>query len=108
MRKANVQIARQALVRMAIQGATFHLRHQSLAQTFAESGKAWYFHRHFRRTKTTGYAKADDIRDGQGAAAHAAFMATAVQERLQAHVRVAPTNVQGADTLGPIHLVGGK
>ena len=62
--------------------------------------------RHLVAAQPAGHAEADDARHVERAAAQAALVAAAVEHRLEADRRVAPADVQRADALGAVHLVG--
>ena len=53
-----------------------------------------------------GFAHADDLVGGQGAAAEAALVAAAVHLRFQAYARFA-AHIQGTDAFGTVHFVAG-
>src|SRR5436309_1089566 len=75
---------------------------QAVAETAAMIGLG----REGFAAQRTRLAEADDAGDGEGAAAHAALVAAAVQDRLQPNVRVAAADVQRANALRPVKLVG--
>ena len=53
-----------------------------------------------------GRAQADDQRDGERPAPEPALVAAAVEQGREPHLGVAPADVQGADPLGAVDLVG--
>mmetsp|Transcript_36948 Transcript_36948/g.119180 ORF Transcript_36948/g.119180 Transcript_36948/m.119180 type:complete len:498 (-) Transcript_36948:48-1541(-) len=61
---------------------------------------------HLLHSHLGGLAEADDDGRRQCTAAHAALLAPAVDDRAQADAGLAP-DVEGADALGAVHLVGG-
>ncbi len=81
---------------------------QTGQEAIAQRGQARRFGWHCSRAKPASGAEADDVRHGQGAAAHAALVAAAIEERFEADMRVPAAHIQGADALRPIHLVGGQ
>ena len=62
----------------------------------------------FVEAEFDGPGQADDARHVERAAAEAAFLAAAVDQRLQADARLAAADVKAADALGTVHLVGGE
>ena len=64
--------------------------------------------RHLGLSDDAGLAEADDARHVERSLTQAAFVAAAVQQRLQAHARFAATDIERADALRPIDLVRGQ
>ncbi len=75
-----------------------------LEEAVAQGLDAHVFGGHFLLGNGEGFAHADDLVGWQGARTHAALMATAVDDRFQAHTRLA-ADVQRADAFGAIDLV---
>ena len=103
--EAQVQVARQALVGMAVERTPRRARASSpRAAARAARAGARPPRPSPRRHSSHASPKPTMLRHGQRAAAHAAFVAAAVEERLEAHMRVATADVQGADPFGPYIL----
>ena len=64
------------------------------------------FFRHLLLHDFAGFAEADDAGHVQRAGTHAALVAAAVDDGGKLHARVAAADVQRADTLGAVNLVG--
>src|SRR5262249_23563383 len=104
-REAEVQVPRQTLGGMPIQGDFAHPLHYTLAQPIAQPSQALSLVVHLAEAEVAGLAEADHARHGQGAAAHATLVAAPVHLRREANVRIPPPHVQGPDSLGTIYLM---
>ena len=78
---------------------------QPLEQLVAQGADALVFFDHFFLGQPESLAHADNLVRGQRTGAETALVTTAMHLRLQADTRLA-TNIQGADTLRAISLVG--
>ncbi len=77
-------------------------------EAFAEGQNARGLGVAFLQGEGGGRAEADDRGDGERAGAESALVAAAVDEGGEADLGVAAADVEGADPLGAVELVGGK
>jgi hypothetical protein len=64
-----------------------------MVQLVAQPAEAVGFLRHFSDSQRASRSEADDERDGQGAAAHAAFVSPAVEQGFEPDVRLPASQV---------------
>src|SRR5438552_3408833 len=93
---------------MAVEKDVLQPLHQADAKAFAKSEcKSGLLGQYFP-AKTARRAEGDDQRHRQGATAHAALVAAAVDQRFEPDVWVAPADIKRADAFRTVQLVSGQ
>mmetsp|Transcript_10996 Transcript_10996/g.16409 ORF Transcript_10996/g.16409 Transcript_10996/m.16409 type:complete len:425 (+) Transcript_10996:543-1817(+) len=105
-READVHVAREARLDGAIHRHVIHTREDPFPQPVPQPFHMGHVPLHFLLGDGAGGSKARDKRVRQRAAAQAALLPSAAEDRLQAHAWPAP-HVERADPLRSVDLVGG-
>ena len=103
--EADVEDVRHAPLCVAVHLRDLEARGKLALELAAQAEQTLALGVHLVQRELARLAEADDSRDIQRARAHAALVAAAVQQRLEAHARVAAAHIEGAHALRAVHLV---
>ena len=105
--EAHVEVAGEVVLHVAVDLGVVERGLELVLEVVAELGFALGFGGHLFAADLAGLAEADDAGDVEGAAAHAALVAAAVDLLGDLDARVAAANVERADSFGAVDLVAG-
>src|SRR5579863_1526994 len=106
--EAHIEVVGQPVLNRAVDKDFVKLGFETGPKAVAELGQANRLFRHFFLGDFTGRTQTDNAGDVQRAGAHAAFVATAVNDGGKLNARIAAANVERADSLRSINLVRGN
>src|SRR5262245_19848739 len=90
---------------MAVEIDFLKLTKNRFLQLLSQAREARAFLDHFPGRELARHTQSHDAGNVEGAGAHAFFVSTPIDRRLQTDTRVAASNVERPDTLGPVNLV---
>src|SRR5205823_11025819 len=105
--KGQVETAGQPLLDVAVDAKAWDASGEVSQKGVSEAPKSFRFFGHFGAGNRRRAAEPDAERRWQGPRAQAALLAAAIDQRQQSHPRPT-TDVERADTFGPIYLVAGN
>src|SRR5690606_19214247 len=105
--EGEVEIAGNAMLRIAIEEHFGQARGDALVESLAPLPEARCLGIHFPLGNGAGFAQTDAEWGRQGAGTETPLLTAAMNERLEAHPRLA-AHIQCADALGTIDLVAGN
>src|ERR1700722_9916064 len=103
--EAHVQVVGQAMFQRAVDENLVELCFQAFFQTVTQSAQPQTLCLHLLLAELTSFAEADDASDVERARTHAALVPPAIDDGRELHARIAPANVERANTLGAIDFV---